>query len=91
MPNGLAVCTGQRQTQTATSYLGFRLAHPFIAPLEEQITLSHQGRIHHMDPLDREFAAALADFPAPDDYSFSSDAYAEDIRRRRAGEGDSRP
>lgn len=48
---------------------------------EEQITLSHQGRIHHMDPLDREFAPALAEFPPPGDYSFSPDAYAEHVRR----------
>ena len=35
---------------------------------EEQITLATTGRIRHRDPLDREFAAGLADFPAADDY-----------------------
>ena len=76
---------------TATSFLGFRLPHPFIAgasPLgfdldtikrledggcaaivipslfEEQITLASTGRIHQRDPLDAEWAAALAHFRA---------------------------
>ena len=75
---------------TSTSFLGFRLPHPFIAgasPLgfdldtikrledggcaaivipslfEEQITLASTGRIHQRDPLDAEWAAALAHFP----------------------------
>ena len=77
---------------TSTSFLGFRLPHPFIAgasPLgfdldtikrledggcaaivipslfEEQITLAATGRIHQRDPLDAEWAVALAHFPAP--------------------------
>jgi dihydroorotate dehydrogenase (fumarate) len=94
--------------QTTTSYLGFRLAHPFVAGaspfgfhldairrledagcaaivlpslFEEQITLSSSGRIHHMDPLDPEFATVLADFPAAADYTYSPDAYAEHVHR----------
>ena len=94
--------------QTTTSYLGFRLAHPFVAGaspfgfhldaikrledagcaaivlpslFEEQITLSSSGRIHHMDPLDPEFAAVVADFPAVADYTYSPDAYAEHVHR----------
>ena len=80
---------------TETSYVGFRLPHPFIAGaspfgyqlaaikrledagcaavvlhslFEEQITLASRGRIRNRDPLDREFAVALAYFPASDDY-----------------------
>ena len=75
---------------TSTSYLGLRLAHPFMAgasPLgahldavrrledggcaalvlpslfEEQITMASSGRVHHVDPLDAEFAASVAEFP----------------------------
>ena len=35
---------------------------------EEQITLATKGRIRHRDPLDPQFAAGLADFPAVDEY-----------------------
>ena len=93
---------------TSTSFLGFRLPHPFIAgasPLgfdldtvkrledggcaaivipslfEEQITLAGTGRIHQRDPLDAEWAAALAHFPGADDYALTPDAYAEHISR----------
>jgi len=91
---------------TTTSYLGFRLPHPFMAgasPLgyhldsirrledagwaavvlpslfEEQITLAASGRIRHRDPLDQEFAAGLADFPAPGDYPAGPQEYAAHI------------
>jgi dihydroorotate dehydrogenase (fumarate) len=94
--------------QIETSYLGFRLPHPFIAGaspfghhldkikrledagcaavvlhslFEEQVTLSNDGRIHQMDPLDREFATRLADFPSATDYPLTPDAYAEHIHR----------
>lgn len=94
--------------QTETSYLGFRLRHPFIAGaspfghhldtvkrledagcaaivlhslFEEQITLSSEGRIHHMDAFDRAFAATLADFPVASDFPLAPDAYAEHVRR----------
>lgn len=94
--------------QTDTSYLGFRLSHPFIAGaspfghhldavkrledagcaavvlhslFEEQITAAHDGRIRHMDPADRTFAEALADFPSDADYPLGPDAYAEHLSR----------
>ncbi len=92
---------------TSTTYLGLKLAHPFIAgasPLsahldtvkrledagaaaivlhslfEEQITLEESGRIHHRDPLEREFAAALAPFPPTAEYPLSPQEYLEHIR-----------
>ncbi len=91
-----------------TSYLGFRLPHPFIAGaspfghhldtvkqledagcaaivlhslFEEQITLSNERRIHHMDPLEPEWADALAPFPAAAEYPLGPDAYAEHLHR----------
>src|SRR4051812_49190353 len=93
---------------TSTSYLGFRLPHPFIAGaspygarldgikrledagiaavvlhslFEEQITLSTNGRIHHMDAEAAEFSAALAEYPAPSEYPLGPDEYAEHIHR----------
>jgi dihydroorotate dehydrogenase (fumarate) len=48
---------------------------------EEQITLASCGRIRNKDPLDREFAAALAAFPASDDYPLGPHEYAEHINR----------
>src|SRR6185295_14366679 len=48
---------------------------------EEQITLAKTGRIHQRDPLDAEWAAALAYFPRPQDYAFTPDGYAEHIAR----------
>jgi len=96
---------------TTTSYLGFRLSHPFIAgasPLgchldsikrledtgcaavvlpslfEEQITLAASGHIRHRDPLDREFAAALADFPAAADYPLGPQEYAAYVSQAKA-------
>ena len=96
---------------TTTSYLGFRLSHPFIAgasPLgchldsikrledtgcaavvlpslfEEQITLAASGHIRHRDTLDREFAAALADFPAAADYSLGPQEYAAYVSQAKA-------
>ena len=99
---------------TETSYLGFRLPHPFIAGaspfgyqleaikrledagcaavvlhslFEEQITLASRGRIRNRDPLDREFAVALADFPASDDYPLRPQEYAEHINRVKQAVG----
>jgi dihydroorotate dehydrogenase (fumarate) len=96
---------------TTTSYLGFRLPHPFIAGaspfgyhldsikrledagcaavvlhslFEEQITLAASGRIRHRDPLDQEFAAALADFPAAGDYALGPQEYAAHVSRAKA-------
>ena len=95
----------------STSYLGLRLANPFIAgasPLsdhldtvrrledggcgaivlhslfEEQISQRDTGRIHHMDPLDREFATVVSYFPAPELYPLGPDEYLEHIRRVKA-------
>jgi hypothetical protein len=48
---------------------------------EEQITLAHHGRVRHRDPLDHEFAEALADFPATSDYAMGPDEYAEHVSR----------
>jgi dihydroorotate dehydrogenase (fumarate) len=95
----------------STSYLGLRLAHPFIAgasPMsahldtvkrledagcaalvlhslfEEQITMAESGKIRHRDPLDSEFAAALAPFPAIGEYRLSPQEYVEHLRRLKA-------
>jgi len=92
----------------STSYLGLRLANPFIAgasPLgdhldtarrledagcaaivlhslfEEQISQHDTGRIRHMDPLDRQFAAVLSYFPEPDHYALGPDEYLEHVQK----------
>lgn len=51
---------------------------------EEQITLATSGHIHHRDPLDGEFAAALADFPASGDYPLGPQEYAAHIGQAKA-------
>ena len=51
---------------------------------EEQITLATRGRIRHRDPLDQEFAAALADFPAAGDYPLGPQEYAAHISQAKA-------
>ena len=51
---------------------------------EEQITLADSGRIHQMDPLDREFATVLSYFPQPEQYALDPDAYLEHLRRVKA-------
>ena len=51
---------------------------------EEQITMDESARIHHMDPLDPEFAAALSSFPRPDTYPLSPPDYLEHVRRVKA-------
>ncbi len=48
---------------------------------EEQITMMSDGRIAGMDPFDPAFTEIIADFPAPDDYPMSADAYAEHVNR----------
>lgn len=48
---------------------------------EEQITLSAEGRIRHVDPLDERQAPALKDFPASWDYAYAPDEYAEHVAR----------
>src|SRR5262245_27174220 len=54
---------------------------------EEQITQATTGRIHHMDPLDGRFAKAVTDFPAPEAFALSPDAYLEHLRRVKAAVG----
>lgn len=51
---------------------------------EEQITMERQGQIHHMDPLDTQFSAALADFPSADRFALRPDEYLEHLRRAKA-------
>ncbi len=48
---------------------------------EEQVTMETRGEIRSRDPLDRQFAAALAHFPPPERYALSPAAYLEQIRR----------
>ena len=36
---------------------------------EEQISWAESGRIHHLDPLDRQFAAVVSYFPEPEVYA----------------------
>jgi dihydroorotate dehydrogenase (fumarate) len=48
---------------------------------EEQISEEATGRIHHLDPLDRRFAAVLSYFPSPDRYALTPQAYLEHLRR----------
>src|SRR5437588_4875946 len=92
----------------STTYLGLRLANPFMtgaSPLadhletarrledagcaaivlhslfEEQISHAESGRIHQMDPLDRQFAGVLSYFPEPDLYALGPHEYLEHLRR----------
>jgi len=48
---------------------------------EEQVTMESRGEIHHRDPQDAQFAAALAHFPAPNQYALTPAGYLEHIRR----------
>ena len=48
---------------------------------EEQISQSASGRIHHLDPLDRQFATVVSYFPEPDAYAVGPDEYLEHLRR----------
>jgi dihydroorotate dehydrogenase (fumarate) len=51
---------------------------------EEQITMAESGRIHQMDPLDKQFADALSGFPLPERYALSPEQYLEHLRRVKA-------
>lgn len=51
---------------------------------EEQISQEKSGRIHQMDPLDRQFATVLSYFPEPDSYALRPDDYLEHVRRVKA-------
>src|SRR5262245_25198947 len=59
----------------------------FHSLFEEQITRATTGRIHHMDPLDRRFATAIADFPAPETFALSPHGYLEHLRRVKTAVG----
>lgn len=48
---------------------------------EEQITAARSGRIHHLDPLDQQFATVLSYFPESERYALGPDAYLEQLRR----------
>lgn len=48
---------------------------------EEQISMAESGRIHQMDPFEKQFAGALAGFPLPERYALSPEAYLEHLRR----------
>jgi dihydroorotate dehydrogenase (fumarate) len=51
---------------------------------EEQISMARSGRIHQMDPFDKQFAEALSAFPVPERYPLSPDEYLEHVRRVKA-------
>ena len=51
---------------------------------EEQITAEATGRIHHLDPLNGEFAKVLSFFPNPGDYALVPAEYLEQLRRIKA-------
>jgi dihydroorotate dehydrogenase (fumarate) len=42
---------------------------------EEQISLAESGRIHHLDPLDRQFAPVVSYFPEPEAYALGPTQY----------------
>src|SRR6516164_4686016 len=48
---------------------------------EEQISHAESGRIHHLDPLDRQFATVVSYFPEPESYALGPDEYLEHLRR----------
>lgn len=50
---------------------------------EEQITMARTGKIHRMDPVDRDFAELLAGFPRAEQYALVPDAYLDHIRRAK--------
>jgi len=50
---------------------------------EEQITMAESGQIHHMDPLDKRFAAVLSDFPVPERYPLGPTEYLEHLRKAK--------
>lgn len=46
---------------------------------EEQISLATQGRVAHLDPLDPEMAGKVSAYPAPADYKYGPEGYANHI------------
>ena len=94
--------------QLDTSYLGIRLAHPFVAGaspfayrldtikrledagcaavvlhslFEEQVGMTEEGRIAHMNPDDERFAEMIGYFPASTDYQRGPYEYADHVYR----------
>jgi dihydroorotate dehydrogenase (fumarate) len=51
---------------------------------EEQITAGETGRIHHLDPLNQQFARVLSYFPTPGAYVLVPAEYLEQLRRIKA-------
>lgn len=51
---------------------------------EEQITVAQCGRIHHVGPLDKEFAEVWSNFPGTETFALDLDGYLEQIRSRIA-------
>jgi dihydroorotate dehydrogenase (fumarate) len=51
---------------------------------EEQITAAMSGTIHHMDPLDEQFATKLAIYPKATEYRLPPEDYLEHLRRVKA-------
>ena len=51
---------------------------------EEQISMARSGRIHQMDPFERQFAGALSAFPQLEGYAQSPEQYLEQLRRIKA-------
>ena len=47
---------------------------------EEEITMVESGRIHQMDPFEKQFADALSGFPPVERYPLSPDQYLEHLR-----------
>lgn len=54
---------------------------------EEQISRAESGRIHHLDPLDRQFATVVSYFPEPGAYALGPDEYLEHLRRVKEAVG----
>jgi dihydroorotate dehydrogenase (fumarate) len=48
---------------------------------EEQVGIVDEGRIAHMNPADARFAEMIGYFPAPADYQYGPDEYAEHVHR----------
>ena len=48
---------------------------------EEQISQAESGRIHHLDPLDRQFSAIVSYFPEQERYALGQHEYLEHLRR----------
>ena len=47
---------------------------------EEQVTAAQSGRMRHLDPLNKQFAAVLSYFPEPERYALGPD-YLDQLRR----------